>query len=54
MKKTIYSALAILTFASAALSQSVVQPGDPVIASSANGLDLKELLMQLMESQQNT
>ena len=36
MKKTIYLALAILTFASAALSQSVVQPGDPVIASSAN------------------
>ena len=36
MKKTIYSALALLTFASAALSQSVVQPGDPVIASSAN------------------
>ena len=36
MKKTIHSALALLNFASAALSQSVVQPGDPVIASSAN------------------
>ena len=35
MKKTIYSALALLTFASAALSQSVVTR-DPVIASSAN------------------